>query len=569
MFTMLSTAQQQVVSRTGTHFTVRACPGGGKTFAVAARLAHHLTRSDWTCSGIAVLSFTNVAWQEIEQQIIERFGLTVEYPHFLGTLDSFLNRFIFLPFGHLVMDCTSRPVLVGEPHGVWSGKGFADSFFGQISFDIHGNLVALTSVGLPKEWHTNKHFVSAKQRRIKAGFASQADANYLAMRILEEYPQVARSLSGRFPMLIVDEAQDTSDIQMRIVELLIANGLKDVALVGDPDQAIFEWHNARPDLLTNKMRLWRQDSIVLNENRRSSQRICDFTYALSSLPEPSKAVVDEVRHCAWKPRIVEYSPSQIMETVQEFLDDCECKGIAITRQNVAVISRSASIQAEVLGINMPSPVTDIWIRGDPCTRDLARGKYLIDRGLTREGFRIIERAVVRTMRKVPYCSDSDMEKVITGYEHNILRFRQDLCRLIEDLPQTDCQLGKWLEKARLVVKQQLGVDLKIASKGKRYSIPRIFAREKFVEARTAFRLGTIHSVKGETFEAVLVILRKKGVGKTYCRILNDGATVTESEELRIVYVGLTRPRRLLWLAVPDEPNRLAWENRLIGASTDK
>ena len=78
-----------------------------------------------------------------------------------------------------------------------------------------------------------------------------------------------------------------------------------------------------------------------------------------------------------------------------------------------------------------------------------------------------------------------------------------------------------------------------------------------------FRMGTIHSIKGETFEASLVLLKKKGIGSYYKTLLNGNVKIEENEELRIVYVGITRPRRLLVIAVPDEANKVAWESKLL------
>src|SRR5205814_1426384 len=101
------------------------------------------------------------------------------------------------------------------------------------------------------------------------------------------------SIATRFPFLIVDEAQDTSDIQMRIIDLLIENGLSEVMLVGDPDQAIFEFNEAKPELFIQKYSEC-PNPLDLNENRRSSQKICDFTFNLSSLPGPSIAIDSEV-----------------------------------------------------------------------------------------------------------------------------------------------------------------------------------------------------------------------------------------------------------------------------------
>ncbi|MBK8367068.1 MAG: UvrD-helicase domain-containing protein [Bacteroidetes bacterium] len=58
--------------------------------------------------------------------------------------------------------------------------------------------------------------------------------------------------------------------------------VENIMLIGDRDQAIFEWNNAKPELFDNKFNQW--DKIELNENRRSSQNICNVTCHLSSFP---------------------------------------------------------------------------------------------------------------------------------------------------------------------------------------------------------------------------------------------------------------------------------------------
>src|SRR3569833_1915201 len=118
MFETLSPVQKVIAFDKTGEFVVRACPGSGKTFSVAARLAHKLEHWNSPYRGIAALSFTNVAWQEIEKKLKTNFDVHDKfgYPHFLGTIDSFINNNIFLPHGHLLMGCNKRPILVGPPY---------------------------------------------------------------------------------------------------------------------------------------------------------------------------------------------------------------------------------------------------------------------------------------------------------------------------------------------------------------------------------------------------------------------------------------------------------------------
>lgn len=78
-------------------------------------------------------------------------------------------------------------------------------------------------------------------------------------------------------------------------------------------------------------------------------------------------------------------------------------------------------------------------------------------------------------------------------------------------------------------------------------------------------LKTIHSVKGMTLEAILVFLKKKSGTKNYVTILEqtpEQNSIQDNEELRIVYVACTRPKKLLWLAVPIDDLE-CWRNKLI------
>jgi len=90
-----------------------ACPGSGKTFVVAKKMLQYIQRWNRSHQGVAVLSFTNVASDEIENQTKELMpdGFKIEYPHFVGTIDSFINKYILLRFGYLLMSTPQRPTI--------------------------------------------------------------------------------------------------------------------------------------------------------------------------------------------------------------------------------------------------------------------------------------------------------------------------------------------------------------------------------------------------------------------------------------------------------------------------
>lgn len=106
----LTCQQKDFLSASG-KVVLCACPGSGKTYVVANKLLNYVQRWDRPHQGVAVLSFTNVASQEVERQVKEQMpnGFEITYPHYVGTLDSFINRFILSRFGHLIMPGFQRP----------------------------------------------------------------------------------------------------------------------------------------------------------------------------------------------------------------------------------------------------------------------------------------------------------------------------------------------------------------------------------------------------------------------------------------------------------------------------
>jgi len=561
MFETLSDKQREIVFAKSGKFVVRACPGSGKTYCVGRRLARLILSWKKEYEGIAVLSFTNVAWQEIEKKFTEeiQIGSKISYPHFLGTIDSFINKFIFLPHGHLILQCKDRPVLVGEPHGIWTGKYFSDSLFDNISYKIDGSFYAINDRIMPQNWSNNTNIIRSKKNINKGGFATQSDANYFAMKILEKFPQIAKSIALRFPFLIVDEAQDTSDIQMKIIDLLIENGLNEVMLVGDPDQAIFEWNDARPDLLIQKFEEW-ENSIVLNENRRSSQLICNSTFGISSLAEKSVSVSGEVKDFEHQPRVILYN-NNLPEILTAFIAECKLNGIEVSEKTTSIIYRSKNLINQITGIPEVPFGSSPWTTHDNYTKDFAKGKFLYDRGDFKRGFKAIEKAILKQEGSLPFCSmetvDSRIEKI------GFINFKSQIFEFINILPKTDVTLGNWITATNNILKEKnVNFQLSIAKAGKNYSFQQIFLNENEKVIERDYRLGTVHSVKGETFDATLLILKTKGIGKAYKTLLNRNISISESEELRIAYVGITRLRKILVIAVPDQDNKTAWENKL-------
>lgn len=257
---------------------VKACPGSGKTYMVANKFIKYLKSWNLYHQGVAVLSFTNVASKEVLENIelIEETAKSVSYPHFVGTVDSFINEFVVLRYGFLYTSDKNRPQISltdnwKTPYGYWRTECHRNGCVDYIE-KFH--------YGIDKKFYKGKELVTCelrgKQRVLpcqqyksmlaKKNIVFQNETALFAYRLLKKYPSIAQGLAERFPIIIIDEAQDTSAEQMAFFDLLNSYGVKSFFLVGDPDQAIYEWRDATPDCFLQKMNESEWTTIELTGN---------------------------------------------------------------------------------------------------------------------------------------------------------------------------------------------------------------------------------------------------------------------------------------------------------------
>jgi len=566
MFNSLSEKQKKIVFIDSDRVVIKACPGSGKTFVVAARLANKILKWKEKYIGIATLSFTNTAWQEIEKNLVKFDNTSIKYPHFLGTIDSFINHYIFLPFGHLVMGCNRRPVLVGEPHEKWHGRNIGEKYFDRSSFNIDGNFIFTQNYPAPPS-NAGALFAikRTKNSLLKRGYANQHDANYFALKIIKEYPQIVKSLVGRFPILLIDEAQDTTEIQMAIIDELSRAGLKEIFMVGDPDQAIFEWNNANPELFIKKCNEWNLGQ--LDECRRSSQNICNFVYKLSTLPNPASAVSLDVSSSMVQPEIIEYD--DLSNIKEYFLDKCSYFNIPLDKKSVSILCRKKKIVNNINGLfDNTLPVStedyfDIWRDGFSWCKNICEGLYLIEKGDYKIGHKIFEKGCFEVLTKLNY-SREGIKKLIE--KNGLVKWRKFMYSIIKESPSTSERISNWLLSFSSVSRRKFKIDnIDAIKKGRgNLLIKDIFGSSINCEpSNLPIRVGTIHSAKGETFEATLVILDSNGGRKKYKTMMSEcEKNNLLQEELRTVYVAITRPKQFLVLGVPSGDGS-AWSEFLI------
>lgn len=249
---------------------VQACPGSGKTTLIAAKLM--LLAQKWPLShqGICVLSHTNVAKNELIERLkhsnVAEARRLLSYPHFIGTIQEFVHRYIAMPYLRSlgVSDITvdneeyarmAKVVLArgqfARLSGMLKGLGDEDSLTGFLKLthrylSDEGEKINISR--MPRAWKKPEGLESGRRelQRLKLemdklGLFLFRDMYTFASLICQSNAQLPNTIAKRFPLVFIDEMQDTQvhqDDILRVVFPLDKTGIF-VNRFGDPDQAIF------------------------------------------------------------------------------------------------------------------------------------------------------------------------------------------------------------------------------------------------------------------------------------------------------------------------------------------
>lgn len=239
---------------------VAACPGSGKTTLLVAKLA--ILADKWQCHtrGICVLSHTNAARHEIEKHL----GNTATgrrllgYPHYIGTIHGFVNEFLAVPWlrsrGYTIKMIDTEVCRRRR----WNSLPFnTRSALEQNHFDPSVLSVKTPDFGIGQvRWGkggqlgtdtpTYGNIQKVCRQSAVDGYFCYDEMFMWAGELIDTTPVIIDVLRDRFSILLIDEAQDNSKEQSAILSRIFMEG--DNAVIrqrfGDSNQAIFDFQGA-------------------------------------------------------------------------------------------------------------------------------------------------------------------------------------------------------------------------------------------------------------------------------------------------------------------------------------
>ncbi len=253
----LNPPQREAVLTTDGPVLMLAGAGTGKTAALTARLAHIVrSRLAWP-SEILCVTFTNRAAREMKERVGQMIGGAVEGMPWLGTFHSVAAKMLRrhaelagLQSNYTIIDTDDQLRLLKQliqAKGLDEKRWPARQLAGLIDRWKNKGLGPADLDAAENEAYANgkgRQFYQLYQDRLKALNACDfGDLLLHVVNILRTHREILEQYQQRFKYILVDEYQDTNQIQYLWLRLL-AQTRKNICVVGDDDQSIYSWRGA-------------------------------------------------------------------------------------------------------------------------------------------------------------------------------------------------------------------------------------------------------------------------------------------------------------------------------------
>jgi hypothetical protein len=553
---------------------IQACPGSGKTTLIAGKLI--LLAKSWQqgTSGICVLSHTNVAKNEIISRLErDEYGRKLlSYPHFIGTIQEFVNRFLALPY------CRSKGISV---------KRIDDDFCCK---HIEANLAWGTRKALEKKHNMNiselqfryinhefekiipwfkktppsasySNLCSIKDNMFKDGLFFFREMFELTKAYFDINPSVIEAIRSRFPMVLVDEMQDTSLVQDEIINKIFSYEGGALQRLGDADQAIFSGDEEETSNSYNDLQLQ-----IINTSHRFNPSIA----ALASRLSINKVTLSSTH------LVNNAQPHTIY-----IVDD---------QNRSKALSAFAQLCANNLPLDEKHPIKAVGGIGKTKPKGLTVKHYFsnFEKNNTSKNFKpakLIE--YFRETQKITTCNADGYKIVlegirrlldIAGYEYISISQLKGLLREFSNHNEINQKIigiqrsdlngsHEWANNIKdLLTVFGLLESYDVLTDFISYAAPSAVADYEFISANMyveeingrdiCIEVDTIHSVKGETHAATLILETKfheYDVHQVLDYIIGvESATPTgvrKSKFMNQLYVAMTRPKHLIGITI--------------------
>lgn len=568
---------------------VLASPGSGKTTTLLAKLAILNTKLPLENNeGICILTHTNTAIDEVKNRLGVYGDNLFRYPNNCSTIQSFINQFLATPA--YIYFYGKRPLRIDdEIYNEAISKEFFNHIPWRLRYGIQKQHIDITKIrfnlndatlvnslhGNPiYKNHESDSYVALKKLKesiMEAGILCYDDAYYLSLKYLRIHPNLKEIFSKRFRYVFIDEMQDTMEHQITLLNSIFDDTVI-IQRIGDPNQAIYDDPNATGHWDINK------DSILqISDSKRFSRKIASVVQNVCINPQElvGNSLIEEI-----KPRILVFNVDSQKNVFVHFSRLIIENNLHIRDSNVFKAVGWVAEHESELGI---TSYWDMYKKEYKKKIDFDHLKSYLLKGNNDEGInhgsnfyrKRILRGLVKALREMNEKNDG---KYFT--EESFSRYLQENNEEVYD--KLLLNLSKWClkiqndEEILSDVTSFITVEIKEIFNWSDISKLNTFFQAKSEDVMEDHQIKTnvftysenekdvnieissIHGVKGETHTATLYLETfffdydiKRIID--YLKGQHSKTTAKRKlQNLKMTYVGITRPSHLLCVAIREE-----------------
>ncbi len=282
----LNEAQKKAATHIDGALLVLAGAGSGKTKTITSRLAYLLSLGIDPANTLT-LTFTNKAASEMRQRALNLINVPISHPPLLSTFHKFGLLFLKL-YIHLINRDNNFVIIDSDDQ---------KKILKSISSDLPPNFMAKEISKYKNSFLSSDDVYALANEEIYKKMAHIYDKyqNYLlennlvdfddllllTYKILNENPDLAREISNKYQYIMVDEYQDTNEIQLLLLKKLCLNH-NNICVVGDDDQSIYGFRGANHKNILEFEKDFNAKIIKLELNYRSTNQILNAANNLIS-----------------------------------------------------------------------------------------------------------------------------------------------------------------------------------------------------------------------------------------------------------------------------------------------
>jgi DNA helicase-2/ATP-dependent DNA helicase PcrA len=546
----LNDAQREAVRATEGPVAILAAAGTGKTRVISRRTAYAIATGVVEPDQVLVVTFTDKAAGEMVERLRELGlpGVTARtfHAHALSQLRH------FWPMTHdgaplpALLD-SKLPLLVPLARALpghyrfTPAKDLADEIEWAKSRRLTPATYESAVAGSPTTASREppipvdlfkRLFAGYERAKTRAGRIDFDDMLLGTVELLEGDPEAAETVRARKRWFSVDEYQDTNPLQQRLLELWLGDRC-DVCVVGDEDQTIYTFTGATSAFLTG-FTGWFPDArvVTLADNYRSSPEVLELANRLLASTGRSKRLV-ATRPSGPEPTIARHgTEAGELAALTAWIRDRLGEGILPSE--VAVLVR---MNAQL------APIEAVLTRAGIAYQ--VRGVRFFDRADVLGAIDLVRRADIEA-------TGSGLAAAVRGLWAKQLGYDDDSVagQAGEEARERTAALDTLLDILTTLARSNAGVDAArfIAELDRRRAAERAGSAE-------GVNLLTYHRAKGLEWDAVALPALEDGI-LPIRQAFDDDELL--AEELRLLYVGITRARRHLaisWAAERDTRGR--------------